>query len=137
MMDHDELEQLLREAEQSSGNEELLMPIIERLERRAAEQGTPEHWYACAYAWYLHPRRIERQSWSARVDDRLMRALSAQPEHFLALLYLGHNSYDRGDYRAAREYFAKARNNAPKDYIGLKSYEMVVCCDVMLEHRSV
>ncbi len=130
-MEQDAIGQLLDAAEQCQGDEPALMQIIQQLERRLAETDDPALRYACAYAWYLHPRRVEDTSIQSKVDDLLNQILKKIPSDYLSLLYLGHNKYDCGDYTAAEHYFERATKVAPKSYIGLKAHEMLVCSKVM------
>lgn len=127
----EEIDHLLSRAEQCE-DEHFLMLIVNELECQARELGTPELLYACAYVWYVHPRRLSDDSISSRVDDLLRRVLEMLPEDYCSLLYLGHNTYDHENYEEAKVYFEKARQVAPKSYVGLKAYEMVVCCELMM-----
>jgi tetratricopeptide (TPR) repeat protein len=131
-MERHELQDLLNVAEQCQADEPALMRVIEQLEQRLHERQTPELQYACAYAWYIHPRRISDNVIWGRVDGLLHRVLDAVPDDYLSLLYLGHNHYDRAHYAEAEVYFKRAQRIAPKNYIGLKSLEMVVCCGLMM-----
>ncbi|KAK4045488.1 hypothetical protein OUZ56_033112 [Daphnia magna] len=130
-MSGDDIERLLCAAEECR-DESALMAIIDELERRSGEHAAPALLYACAYAWYLHPRRVAEDSIAKRVDELLKCVLVAAPGDYLSLLYLGHNLYDCGKYTEAKLFFASARDVAPKSYIGLKAYEMVVCCDFVM-----
>jgi hypothetical protein len=130
-MSRDDIERLLCAAEECR-DESALMAIIDELERRSAEHAAPALLYACAYAWYIHPRRVADDSIAKRVDALLRRVLVAAPGDYLSLLYLGHNIYDRGNYTEAKLFFASARDVTPKSYLGLKAYEMVVCCDFVM-----
>lgn len=127
-MTGNDIERLLCAAEECR-KEPALLAILGELERRLGEQDDPAWLYACAYAWYLHPQRTADESIAKRVDALLRRVLLAVPGDYLSLLYLGHNLYDRGNYTEAKLFFASARGVAPKSYVGLKAYEMVVCCD--------
>jgi hypothetical protein len=109
------------------------MAIIDRLEQLVRDEETPDVYYACGYAWYLHPDRLVRAEIVKRVNELLQDAVALAPQHYLALLYLGHNSYDVGAYSAARRWFGLAKDVAPKTYIGLKSYEMAACCCIIEE----
>lgn len=127
----DTIHRLLEAAEKCQSDESALMRIIDELERHIVEEDGPAWRYASAYAWYLHPRRLEEVSIQSRVDELLHQVLRENPSDYLSLLYLGHNRYDCGDYAAARQHFERAQKVAPKDYIGLKAHEMVVCSKVM------
>lgn len=126
------ISELLKAAEQRGSDESQLMAVVDELERRVAEEGGPELQYACAYAWYLHPRRLTDAAIRQRVDELLNAVLEIHPRDFLALLYLGHNHYDLGDYVAAARYFDEATRVAPKSYIGLKAREMLACSRIWL-----
>lgn len=130
-MEQNATQRLLEAAEQCRGDEPALMRIIDELERRADEGHDPALLYASAYAWYLHPRRLEEASIQRKVEQLLLHVLSHVPSDYLSLLYLGHNRYDCGDYTMAGEYFVRAKEVAPKSYIGLKAYEMLVCSKIM------
>jgi tetratricopeptide (TPR) repeat protein len=130
-MEPEMIDRLLSTAEQCRNDERALMLIVEQLEQSVREHGSPEQRYACAYAWYLHPRRLTDNTIWQRIDELLRNVISIVPEDYLSLLYLGHNNYDRGFYSDAKSYFERARRVAPRSYIGLKAYEMVVCCELM------
>lgn len=130
-MEQDEIGRLLEAAEQCQGDEPALMQIIQKLEQSLPETDDAALLYACAYAWYLHPRRVDDTSIQSNVDDLLNRVLKKIPSDYLSLLYLGHNKYDCGDYIAAEHYFERATRVAPKSYIGLKAHEMLVCSKIM------
>ena len=131
-MEQSMIQHLLEAAEQCQGDESVLMPVIDKLERhRSKDDDSPALQYACAYAWYLHPRRLEDTSIQRRVDELLHQVLKEIPSDYLSLLYLGHNKYDCQDYATAHHYFERAKSVAPKNYIGLKAYEMLVCSKIM------
>lgn len=131
-MPRDEISELLEAAERLSSDESQLMGVVNELERRVAEEGGARLQYACAYAWYLHPRRLTDDSIRLRVDQLLKAVLESSPRDFLALLYLGHNRYDCRDYVAAARHFEGASAVAPKSYIGLKAHELLACSRIAL-----
>ncbi|APR77039.1 Hypothetical protein A7982_02386 [Minicystis rosea] len=93
---------------------------------------SPPILYALAYAWYHHPDHARSAEIQARVTALLTSVLKARPDDFLAWLYLGHNHYDIGELEAASQAFERACAVAPPDYIGLKAYEMALCCAIAM-----
>jgi tetratricopeptide (TPR) repeat protein len=130
-MEQEAIRRLLEAAEQCKGDEPEIMRVIDELERHTAEEHSPALLYALAYAWYLHPRRVEDASIQSRVEELLHQVLEQIPSDYLSLLYLGHNRFDCGDYITADKYFTRAKEIAPREYIGLKAYEMLVCSKIM------
>jgi RNAse (barnase) inhibitor barstar len=127
------VEQLLKVADEAGpGDARLVESVIDELRVTFGRDPPPEGLYALAYAWYMHPERTRSPVIQGRVEEFLLGVVQCLPRDYLSWLYLGHNRYDVGDFCAAHRFLEEAIRFASKDYIGLKSYEMLVCCELRL-----
>jgi hypothetical protein len=131
------IDELIGRAQAARGDGPLVDGIIDQLQDVLGPTPEPSDAFFLAYAWYIHPERSKSAAIQKKVETILSGVVEVVPDHYLSWLYLGHNSYDQGIYSAAHEYFKKATGFAEKTYIGLKSYEMLLCCDMRMRNVSL
>lgn len=89
--------------------------------------------YLQGYVLYLHPDRQHSEQVRFAAEEALLAAVDADPNNALAWLYLGHNSYDFGDYATARERFSRVDSKLLKPYLAGKAHEFFLCCEIICE----
>lgn len=89
---------------------------------------------ALGYCYYVHRGREHSSHIRDLVDRHLDTALELGWFEFHASLYRGHNAYDFANFDVAAAFFDRARQVAPKNYIGLKAFEMEACTALSRGH---
>jgi len=92
--------------------------------------------YVLGLAWYncsaSTPGRDEMS------EKWFKAALERKPDDWLAVLYLGHLAFDRGDFQTALEYFSRIPSAAfagdAQEWRDVKVKELCVCCHFHLGH---
>ncbi|MBL8722113.1 MAG: hypothetical protein JNL79_39385 [Myxococcales bacterium] len=90
--------------------------------------------YALRYCYYVHRGREHSPHIRDLVDRHLDTALELGGFDFHASLYRGHNAYDFASFDVVATFFDRARRVAPKNYIGLKAFEMEACTALSRGH---
>lgn len=87
------------------------------------------------------------ESWPEQEEDEsltekyLLKALSVNPNHQLAKLYLGHHYYDNGKYEQALPLFEGVEEehflSIGQKWRVLKLHELILCCKLYLNDQSL
>lgn len=122
---------------EQEGDERIAAGCDEVLRVLGAEDGVleaDERAFLTGYVGYLHPRTKSSEQARQEASQHLLQAHANASNSSLrgrAALYLGHLSYDVGDFSRAQAWFVRAQNEELGDYLGLKAREFETCCLIM------
>lgn len=91
--------------------------------------------YALGYLWYVYPRDEPCASVPTTAESQrwLRKAVSLDPSHAKARLYLGYLAYDCGQIAEARDWLVTVvPAGLGSDMLRVSLAEMLVCCEVRI-----
>lgn len=120
------------DADEASG---AIRELIRELRAHPAGENNAPYCYGLGYCWYNMPedsaeRRAETETW-------LRRALTLDPGHLDARIFLGYHLFDQKRYAEAGELLrgvpAGAGGDPAEPWQDLKTRELIACCAIRLD----
>ncbi|TQV69680.1 hypothetical protein FKG94_23080 [Exilibacterium tricleocarpae] len=119
--------------------EKIFDALVERLSSLEESGTRGEAAFLIGYIYYLHPKKKVSSEIESGIRQNLMLALNATKDPSVearSKLYLGHQSYDKGDYKPAAKWFRSLKLEYLPDYLRLKALEMRLCCSIRNENLA-